>query len=133
MKKITAAIGAILWLGLMVVLTPNHVAAQEGVVCESDAVVQAEDSLSILSEKFYGNVLAFPVIADATNEAAASDDSYATIDDPNVIELGWKLCIPGSEVAQAMLNETVFTQAAAGETTLVVAITLVLQAGSRGL
>jgi peptide/nickel transport system substrate-binding protein len=112
-----------IWLGLMVVLTPGHVAAQGGVVCESDAVVQAEDSLSILSEKFYGNVLAFPVIADATNEAAASDDSYATIDDPNVIELGWKLCIPGSEVAQAMLNETVFTQVAAGETTLVVGIT----------
>ena len=30
----------------------------------------------------------------ATNAKAAEDDSFATIDDANLIEIGWKLCLP---------------------------------------
>ena len=36
----------------------------------------------------YGRLLA------ATNAAAALDSTYATIQDPNIISAGWKLCIP---------------------------------------
>ncbi|MCP4360685.1 MAG: hypothetical protein GY796_21970, partial [Chloroflexi bacterium] len=122
MKKIVNAVSMTLLLTLILSLTPTHTMAQD-VVCDSDVVVQAEDWLSNLAEKFYGNVLAFPVIADATNAMAASDDSYATIDDPNVIEPGWKLCVPPGETAQAMLLESVFSPVAAGEKTLVVGIT----------
>lgn len=122
MKKIVSALGMFLVLGLILILAPTRAHAQD-VTCESDAVVQAEDSLSILADKFYGNVLAYPVIADATNAMAATDSSYATIEDPNVIEVGWKLCIPPGEVAQAMLNESVFTPVSAGEKTLVVGVT----------
>ena len=49
MKKIVSTFGLILVLGLMLTLAPTHTQAQ-GATCESDAVVQAEDSLSILSE-----------------------------------------------------------------------------------
>jgi peptide/nickel transport system substrate-binding protein len=120
MKRI---ISILVLFTLMLALVPSPALAQGEVTCESDVVVQAEDSLSILSDKFYGNVLAYPVIADATNAIAATDSSYATIDNPDVIEVGWKLCIPSTEVAQAMLNESVFTQVSAGETTLVVGLT----------
>lgn len=125
MKKLSPVINIVLLLTLMLALMPAHALAQEEITCEADAVVQAEDSLSTLAEKFYGNVLAYPVISEATNTIAASDDSYATIDDVNVIEVGWKLCIPPTDVAQAMLNESVFTQVAAEEaaSTLVVGLT----------
>jgi branched-chain amino acid transport system substrate-binding protein len=74
------------------------------VACEQDVVVQADDWLSKLADKFYGDVLAFPAIVEATNQLNASDDSYASIDNPDVIEPGWKLCIPSSADAQAMLG-----------------------------
>jgi multiple sugar transport system substrate-binding protein len=90
-------------LALLFTLTPAPSLAQE-VVCENEVVVQAEDWLSKIAEKFYGDVLAFQAIADATNAKAASDDSYATIEDVNIIEPGWKLCIPTGEVAQAAVG-----------------------------
>jgi peptide/nickel transport system substrate-binding protein len=123
MKKVINGITVVLLLGLL--LMPAAALAQEEVVCETDYTAQAEDSLSTLAERFYGNIFAYPVIVDATNAKAASDSSYATIDDPNVIEVGSKLCIPPGEVAQQMLSEEVFTQVAADEstTTLVVGLT----------
>ena len=57
-------------------------------------VVQADDWLSKIAEKELGDVLAYQIIADATNAKAAEDDSFATIVDPNVIEVGQKLWIP---------------------------------------
>ncbi|MDX1523349.1 MAG: ABC transporter substrate-binding protein, partial [Anaerolineae bacterium] len=35
---------------------------------------------------------------------ALSDDSYTFIDDPNIIEPGWKLCVPSAEQAEAELS-----------------------------
>ena len=57
-------------------------------------IVQADDWLSRLAEKFYGDLLAYPAIVDATNAKAAEDDSYTVIDNPDVIEIGQKLFIP---------------------------------------
>jgi nucleoid-associated protein YgaU len=68
-------------------------------------VVQADDWLSKLADKFYGDPLAFQAIADATNAKNAADSSYAKIDNVNIIEVGWKLCIPGAGEAQASLTE----------------------------
>ncbi len=85
----------------VLVLTPTATFAQE-VNCESEVVVQADDWLSKISDKFYGNVLAFPAIVDATN---AQSGDFATITNPDVIEPGWKLCIPSAEYAQSVLGE----------------------------
>ncbi len=125
MKKVAYVTSIIMLLALLLTLLPVAALAQEEVVCEADATVQGEDSLSTLAEKYYGNILAFPVIVDATNAMNATDSSYAKITDPNVIEPGSKLCIPPGEVAQKMLNESVFTQISQDKAaqTLVIALT----------
>jgi hypothetical protein len=100
MKKIVMLIAL---LALLFTLAPAPSLAQE-VVCEDDVVVQADDWLSKIAEKFYGDVLAFQAIADATNAKAASDTSYATIENVDIIEPGWKLCVPAAEAAQATVS-----------------------------
>ncbi|MEW5961572.1 MAG: ABC transporter substrate-binding protein [Chloroflexota bacterium] len=89
-------------LGLL--LTPAATLAQDDVVCESDVVVQADDWLSKVAEKFYGDVLAYQAIADATNAKNASDSSYAKIENVDVIEPGWKLCLPSAEAVQTVVS-----------------------------
>jgi multiple sugar transport system substrate-binding protein len=103
MKKMLKSVSFVILLALAVALVPGHTFAQE-VTCESDVVVQADDWLSKIADKVFGDVLAFPAIVDATNAMAATDDSYATIADPNVIEPGWKLCIPAGGEATAMME-----------------------------
>lgn len=72
-----------------------------------DYIVQADDWLSKLSEKFYGDPLAYQAIVDATNEKVSADSSYATIADANVIEVGQKLYIPTAQEASTLLGEQV--------------------------
>ena len=73
------------------------------VACEQDYTVALADWLSKLSDLFYGDVLAYPAIALATNMKAAEDASYAVIVNPNLIEPGWKLCIPSAADAATLL------------------------------
>jgi Cu-Zn family superoxide dismutase len=64
-------------------------------------VVQADDWLSKIADKFYGDLFAYPAIVEATNAKAAEDSTFAMIDNPDVIEIGQKLWIPGAEMAMA--------------------------------
>ncbi len=89
---------------LIFILLPASTLAQAPIACESTLVVQAEDSLSNIAEKTYGDVLAYEAIAEATNAQAAVDSSFTYIDDVNVIEPGWKLCLPPAETVAAMLS-----------------------------
>jgi len=57
-------------------------------------IVQADDWLSKLADKFYGDMFTYPVIVDATNAKAAGDSSFAVIYNPDLIEIGQKLWIP---------------------------------------
>ena len=57
-------------------------------------VVQADDWLSKIAEKTYGDVLAYRSIVEATNAKVAEDNSFTAISDPNVIEVGQKLWLP---------------------------------------
>jgi peptide/nickel transport system substrate-binding protein len=68
-------------------------------------VVQADDWLSNLADKFYGDVFNWPAIYLGTNAKAATDDSFATIDNPDVIEVGQKLWIPGPTEAATLLAQ----------------------------
>jgi putative spermidine/putrescine transport system substrate-binding protein len=104
MKKSVNIVSVMLLLTLMLTLAPATTLAQDEVVCESDVIVQLDDWLSKIAEKFYGDVLAFTAIAEATNAKAASDPSYATIANVDVIEPGWKLCIPPAETAQTTVD-----------------------------
>ena len=71
--------------------------------CQSTETVQLNDWLSKIAEKYYGNPLAYPAIVAATNTQHATDATFATIDDPNLIEPGWKLCVPSPEDAATLL------------------------------
>ena len=72
-----------------------------------DYVVQADDWLSKLADKFYGDPLAYLIIFDGTNAKATEDDSYAPIADPNIIEIGQKLFIPQTNEISEELAATV--------------------------
>ncbi len=113
MKKVINIMSIIALLALVLTLAPATTLAQEG-QCETDVVVQADDWLSKIAEKFFGNVLAYQAIADATNAKAATDSSYAKIENVDVIEPGWKLCIPSTAEAEAALAGAAPAPAAAG-------------------
>lgn len=104
MKHFTKLLYLAIVLALLMTIAPNAL-AQDEVVCETDVVVQADDWLSKIADKFYGDALAFPVIAEATNAKAQMDDSYATIDNVDIIEPGWKLCIVEAATAQGMMGQ----------------------------
>jgi branched-chain amino acid transport system substrate-binding protein len=94
-----------IFLSLLLIFTLGQSAfAQNEVECQFDVIVQVDDWLSKLSEKFYGDVLAYPAIFDATNAKAAIDDTYAVIEDEDLIEPGWKLCIVGVAPAEEILG-----------------------------
>jgi putative spermidine/putrescine transport system substrate-binding protein len=57
--------------------------------------------------------LAYQAIADATNAKNATDSTYAKIDNVDIIEPGWKLCIPPAEAAQTTVGAQAEQTAAA--------------------
>ncbi len=89
--------------------------AHQMMTCETDYVAQADDWLSKLADKYFADVLAYPAIVEATNAAAQADGSYATIANPDLIEIGWKLCIPSAADAQAMMGEEMMGEEMTGE------------------
>lgn len=79
---------------------------QTETLCSAVYTVQADDWLSKIADKFLGDGLAYPAILEATNQHHASDPTFAQIANPDVIEVGWQLCIPTGEWAGALLAET---------------------------
>ena len=67
--------------------------------CTADAFVQPGDTLSIIASRYLGDRDSYLDIVEATNVQAATDSSYATISNPNIILVGWKLCISTSSSA----------------------------------
>jgi multiple sugar transport system substrate-binding protein len=109
-------------LALLFSVAPAQTFAQD-IACENDVVVQADDWLSKLADKFYGDVLAYPAIVQATNQANAADDSYAMVDNPDLIEVGWKLCVPSVADATALLGTELETPRFDGQKVVVVSQT----------
>lgn len=66
--------------------------------------IQKDDWLSKLADKEYGDPLAYPAIVFYNNQKAAEDPTFVTIEDPNLIEVGWVIYIPTSEEATAFLG-----------------------------
>ncbi len=81
--------------------------AAQAPTCADDYTVQANDWLSKLADRYFGSILAYPAIVDATNLAAQQDDSYSKIVNPDEIEVGQKLCVPDKAVAEDYLNPNV--------------------------
>jgi len=78
-------------ISVIVLLTNiTHAQAPEG----KAYTIQADDWLSKVAEKEYGDPLAYQAIMEATNAKAIEDDSFTAITDPNIIEVGQKLWLP---------------------------------------
>ena len=93
---------------LLLGLVPAVSSAQEGVVCAEEVVVQKDDWLSKYADKYFGNILSWPAIMAWNNRAAeAEPDQYDYIENPNLIVVGWSICIPSAEDAGAVLDEGV--------------------------
>ena len=73
------------------------------VTCEEAYVVQADDWLSKLADRYYGDVLAYPAIVMATNLMVPTDSSFTNIANPDVIEVGQKLCIPAAAAVEELV------------------------------
>jgi hypothetical protein len=98
------------WLLILLTTSTGWAAPlPQTVVCEQEIIVQADDWLSKIAEKVYGDVFAYPAIAEVTNAKHAEDDSFAQIDNVDLIEIGWKLCAPSAAEAQAMLGTALET------------------------
>ena len=119
MKRVVNIISIGVLLALLLMLAPGHIMAQ-GIACESEVTVQADDWLSKLADKFYGDALAFPAIVAATSSQAAVDDSFVALNNPDVIEVGWKLCVPSAADAEALLSGSFAAEPASG--TIIVAL-----------
>jgi heat shock protein HslJ len=104
MKTMGKLIAGIVALALLLLSLSGPSVAQEPVTCESDYVVQSDDWLARIADEQYGDDSLYPTIVLATNAKSASDDSYATISDPWLIEPGWKLCLPSAQNARAGLT-----------------------------
>ncbi len=120
LQTVMVLLSVMVLLAMVFGSVPAPAQAQTEVTCDSDVVVQADDWLSKIAEKFYGDPLAYPAIADATNAKAQTDASYATIANADLIEVGWKLCIPAAAEAEASLAKPETVAAATGETITVI-------------
>ncbi len=104
-------------------MTEGEAAIAEGETvagCEN-YTVQADDWLSRIAERFLGDILAYPAIAEATNAAAAESGLYTVIDNPDVIEIGQVLCVPSSTEGSAAAGEAEAAEAPASNTVVDVA------------
>lgn len=68
-------------------------------------VVQVNDSLWKVAEKYWGDGQFYSVIVEATNTMAAKDTSFSSISDPNLIIPGQKLWISEGEIEQSIAQE----------------------------
>lgn len=91
-----------LLITLLVVLSAS-LAGAAPLAQGEDYTVQADDWLSKLAEKFYGDVNAFWAIMSATNQANADDPTYVKITNPDTIDVGSKLLIPAQADAEAFM------------------------------
>ncbi|MDM8531299.1 META domain-containing protein [Anaerolineales bacterium HSG25] len=89
MKKVTITI---VLLAMSVLFGSSSTLAQESLSCELEYTVQAGDWLSFIAEKYLGSPLAYTELMALAN--SSTEDSFTNIDNPDLIEPGWVLCIP---------------------------------------
>ncbi|HHJ06869.1 MAG TPA: LysM peptidoglycan-binding domain-containing protein, partial [Anaerolineae bacterium] len=110
MKKRTTTL--ITLFVLLTLILPAAVMAQNPVECEVEYTVQTGDWLSKIAEKYLGNALAYDQLVELAN--ASADDAYTNIDNPDLIEPGWTICIPkveGAAVVSGALSENALKNA----------------------
>jgi hypothetical protein len=97
---------SVLFFVLIAAARPPQALATPGIApatCAEVYIVQVNDWLSKIANKFLGDDTAYPAIIEATNRLYEQDKSYARISNPDEIEAGWKICIPVNEEAENFL------------------------------
>ncbi len=111
--KTNKSLWLMLFLSLIFTLALSvGVVAQEDPVCEEAYTVQAGDWLSKIAEKYYGDPLAYDRLVTAAN--ANPDDSYTNIENPDLIEPGWVICIAPVDAQAAPADEAANAPAGLG-------------------
>lgn len=108
----------VLALFLVIVTSAPAIAAppQQTPQGGEEYIVQGGDWLSKIAEKYYGEAQQYPTIIEATNAKAAQDPSFATINDPNFIDVGEKLWVPIERAADVItINNIAFKPIAVDE------------------
>jgi len=113
-----------LFVILLLALVPVSASAQEPVTCQEEVVVVKDDWLSKYADKYFGNPYSWPAIMAWHNKAAeAEPDKFPDkIINADLIEVGWTICIPTTEDADAFLAtydpdkpEMLYASGAAGQ------------------
>jgi len=95
----------IIALALLMLLVPTLATGAPSAQKGGEAyTVVADDWLSKLADKYFGNMMWYPAIVAATNDKAAEDTSFQRIDNPDLIEIGWKIWIPSQEEAAELME-----------------------------
>ncbi len=93
-------LNTVLIISLLLAVMPFTIYAAPLSQTGTEYTVQADDNLWKLAEKYWGNGALYPSIVAATNEQHAADDSFAYIENPSLIQIGWKLYVPEEAPAQ---------------------------------
>ncbi|MBI3732297.1 MAG: carbohydrate ABC transporter substrate-binding protein [Chloroflexi bacterium] len=106
MQKKSVLVSLLLVLALVLSMVPSASAApaSAGMACAQTYTIAAADWLSKLSDKFYGSILAYWPLMAATNQKNLEDKTFAHIDNADLIDVGWKLCVPSKADAEAFLK-----------------------------
>jgi len=104
-KKLNLSMILILLLTLMPLTFAPGASAQEPVNCQEEVVVVKDDWLSKFADKYFGNPYSWPAIMAWHNQAAQADPAKFPnkIINADLIEVGWNICIPSTEDAEAFL------------------------------
>jgi len=95
MKRLFAILAVVICIFSLPLITITAAPpAQRIRSCQTDIIVQADDSLHKLADKYYGDISRYSAIVTATNQRHEIDASYAKIDQAERLEPGWKLCLP---------------------------------------
>lgn len=103
-RKWIYALLAIALLIAMAPTAPASAAPSAAVACAKDYTIAAGDQLSLIAEKEFGAVTAYWPLMAFTNQKNLEDSSYARIENPDLIEPGWKLCVVSVDQANAFLK-----------------------------
>ncbi len=86
-------------VALVSAMLPGLVSAAPLIQEGQTYTVQKDDNLWAIAEKYLGNGIAYKAIAAATNAKHEEDATFAVIDNPSLIQPGWKLFIPSAQEA----------------------------------
>lgn len=103
-KRQLSSVGLLLAAAFVWIMAAPSASAQTSVNCSTTATVASGNTLSAIANEYLGRSGAYRQIVDATNTAAAVDPSFATIENAALIRVGWKLCIPRSEITSEVAS-----------------------------